>query len=115
MLRKMAKSIFGHLGCDAVTGVIVFQKSVFRAERHETLSKDQAEMLQQAIPEESVLSASAGIAYVIPAWPPLPSQPFVVNEMIEVAEAGHELTALASRLPYARRLAVSRGRARVSA
>ena len=32
------------------------------------------------------------IAYVIPAWPPLPSQPFVVNEMIEVQEAGHELT-----------------------
>jgi glycosyltransferase involved in cell wall biosynthesis len=32
------------------------------------------------------------IAYVIPAWPPLPSQPFVVNEMIEVAAAGHELT-----------------------
>jgi glycosyltransferase involved in cell wall biosynthesis len=34
------------------------------------------------------------IAYVIPAWPPLPSQPFVVNEMTEVVEAGHELTVL---------------------
>jgi glycosyltransferase involved in cell wall biosynthesis len=34
------------------------------------------------------------IAYVIPAWPPLPSQPFVVNEMIEVQTAGHELTVL---------------------
>jgi glycosyltransferase involved in cell wall biosynthesis len=34
------------------------------------------------------------IAYVIPAWPPLPSQPFVVNEMIEVQAAGHELTVL---------------------
>ena len=32
------------------------------------------------------------IAYVIPAWPPLPSQPFVVNEMLEVQAAGHELT-----------------------
>lgn len=32
------------------------------------------------------------IAYVIPAWPPLPSQPFVVNEMIEVQAAGHELS-----------------------
>jgi colanic acid/amylovoran biosynthesis glycosyltransferase len=31
------------------------------------------------------------IAYVIPAWPPQPSQPFVVNEMIEVQRAGHEL------------------------
>jgi colanic acid/amylovoran biosynthesis glycosyltransferase len=35
------------------------------------------------------------IAYVIPAWPPLPSQPFVVNEMVEVQSAGHELTVLA--------------------
>ncbi len=34
------------------------------------------------------------IAYVIPAWPPLPSQPFVVNEMVEVQSAGHELTVL---------------------
>jgi hypothetical protein len=34
------------------------------------------------------------IAYVIPAWPPLPSQPFVVNEMVEVEAAGHELTVL---------------------
>jgi len=31
------------------------------------------------------------IAYVIPAWPPVPSQPFVVNEMVEVQAAGHEL------------------------
>jgi glycosyltransferase involved in cell wall biosynthesis len=31
------------------------------------------------------------IAYVIPAYPPAPSQPFVVNEMIEVQEAGHTL------------------------
>ena len=35
------------------------------------------------------------IAYVIPAWPPLPSQPFVVNEMVEVQDAGHELSVLA--------------------
>jgi glycosyltransferase involved in cell wall biosynthesis len=34
------------------------------------------------------------IAYVIPAWPPLPSQPFVVNEMIEVEQAGHALSVL---------------------
>jgi glycosyltransferase involved in cell wall biosynthesis len=34
------------------------------------------------------------VAYVIPAWPPLPSQPFVVNEMLEVQAAGHELTVL---------------------
>src|SRR2546428_10650634 len=31
------------------------------------------------------------IACVIPAFPPAPSQPFVVNEMIEVQEAGHEV------------------------
>jgi len=31
------------------------------------------------------------IAYVIPAFPPAPSQPFVVNEMIEVQGAGHEV------------------------
>jgi colanic acid/amylovoran biosynthesis glycosyltransferase len=31
------------------------------------------------------------IAYVVPAYPPLPSQPFVVNEMVEVQEAGHAL------------------------
>jgi glycosyltransferase involved in cell wall biosynthesis len=31
------------------------------------------------------------IAYVIPAWPPLASQPFVVNEMVAVQEAGHEV------------------------
>src|SRR5437867_5454763 len=30
-------------------------------------------------------------AYVIPAFPPAPSQPFVVNEMIEVQDAGHEV------------------------
>jgi glycosyltransferase involved in cell wall biosynthesis len=29
------------------------------------------------------------IAYVIPAYPPAPSQPFVVNEMVEVQNAGH--------------------------
>ena len=34
------------------------------------------------------------IAYVIPAYPPLPSQPFVVNEMIAVQEAGHEVVVL---------------------
>lgn len=33
-----------------------------------------------------------GIAYVIPAYPPLASQPFVVNEMVEVARAGRPLT-----------------------
>ena len=31
------------------------------------------------------------IAYVIPAYPPAPSQPFVVNEMVEVQDAGHEI------------------------
>jgi len=34
------------------------------------------------------------IAYVIPAFPPAPSQPFVVNEMIEVQAAGHEVLAV---------------------
>lgn len=34
------------------------------------------------------------IAYIIPAWPPLTSQPFVVNEMVEVQDAGHDLVAL---------------------
>src|SRR5215475_9268429 len=34
------------------------------------------------------------IAYVIPAYPPLPSQPFVVNEMIAVHEAGHAVVVL---------------------
>ena len=34
------------------------------------------------------------VAYVIPAWPPLASQPFVVNEMVEVQAAGHELSVL---------------------
>ncbi len=34
------------------------------------------------------------IAYVIPAYPPLPSQPFVVNEMIEVQDAGHAIVVL---------------------
>ena len=29
------------------------------------------------------------IAYVIPAYPPAPSQPFVVNEMVEVQDAGN--------------------------
>jgi glycosyltransferase involved in cell wall biosynthesis len=36
----------------------------------------------------------AGILYVIPAYPPLSSQPFVVNEMVEVARAGHALAIL---------------------
>jgi glycosyltransferase involved in cell wall biosynthesis len=31
------------------------------------------------------------IAYVIPAYPPAPSQPFVVNEMVEVQDAGHDV------------------------
>jgi glycosyltransferase involved in cell wall biosynthesis len=31
------------------------------------------------------------IAYVIPAYPPLASQPFVVNEMIAVQDAGHDV------------------------
>ena len=34
------------------------------------------------------------IAYVIPAHPPLPSQPFVVNEMIAVQDAGHDVVIL---------------------
>lgn len=34
------------------------------------------------------------IVYVIPAYPPAPSQPFVVNEMIEIARAGHRLVVL---------------------
>ncbi|HJW69969.1 MAG TPA: glycosyltransferase family 4 protein, partial [Candidatus Binatia bacterium] len=34
------------------------------------------------------------IAYVIPAYPPLASQPFVVNEMIAVQDAGHEVVVL---------------------
>lgn len=40
------------------------------------------------------------IAYVIPAYPPAPAQPFIVNEMIEVQEAGHEIVLLPL---YARR------------
>lgn len=32
--------------------------------------------------------------YVIPAYPPAPSQPFVVNEMIEIGRAGHRLIVL---------------------
>ena len=35
------------------------------------------------------------IAYVVPAYPPLVSQPFVVNEMLEVQQAGHPLVVLA--------------------
>jgi colanic acid/amylovoran biosynthesis glycosyltransferase len=31
------------------------------------------------------------IAYVVPAWPPLASQPFVVNEMLALQDAGHTL------------------------
>jgi len=34
------------------------------------------------------------VAYVIPAYPPLASQPFVVNEMIEVQNAGHAVVIL---------------------
>ena len=34
------------------------------------------------------------IAYVIPAYPPVTSQPFVVNEMVEVQEAGNPLVVL---------------------
>jgi glycosyltransferase involved in cell wall biosynthesis len=34
------------------------------------------------------------IAYVIPAYPPAPAQPFVVNEMVEVQDAGHEVMLL---------------------
>jgi colanic acid/amylovoran biosynthesis glycosyltransferase len=34
------------------------------------------------------------IAYVIPAYPPVTSQPFVVNEMVEVQDAGHPLVVL---------------------
>src|SRR5262249_23795509 len=34
------------------------------------------------------------IAYVIPAYPPAASQPFVVNEMVEVQAAGHEVVLL---------------------
>jgi glycosyltransferase involved in cell wall biosynthesis len=37
------------------------------------------------------------IAYVIPAYPPVTSQPFVVNEMVEVQEAGHPLVVLGLR------------------
>jgi glycosyltransferase involved in cell wall biosynthesis len=35
------------------------------------------------------------IAYVIPSYPPDPTEPFVVNEMIEVAQAGHEIVLVA--------------------
>ncbi len=34
------------------------------------------------------------VAYVIPAWPPLGSQPFVVNEMLAVEDAGHDVVVL---------------------
>lgn len=40
------------------------------------------------------MSARRTIVYVIPAYPPAPSQPFVVNEMIEVGRAGHRLIVL---------------------
>ena len=39
-------------------------------------------------------ASQAAILYVIPAYPPLASQPFVVNEMIEVGRAGHPLVVL---------------------
>jgi glycosyltransferase involved in cell wall biosynthesis len=35
------------------------------------------------------------IAYVIPSWPPDPTEPFVVNEMVEVQEAGDEIVVAA--------------------
>jgi glycosyltransferase involved in cell wall biosynthesis len=35
------------------------------------------------------------IAYVVPSWPPDPTEPFVVNEMVEVQEAGHEIVVAA--------------------
>jgi glycosyltransferase involved in cell wall biosynthesis len=38
------------------------------------------------------------IAYVIPVYPPAPSQPFVVNEMVEVEEAGHEVVIVPLRV-----------------
>ena len=31
------------------------------------------------------------IAYVVPTYPYDPTEPFVVNEMVEVQEAGHEI------------------------
>jgi glycosyltransferase involved in cell wall biosynthesis len=34
------------------------------------------------------------VAYVVPAYPPLASQPFVVNEMVALQEAGHTLFVL---------------------
>ena len=47
-----------------------------------------------ATPPLDAVSAPTGglrIAYVIPAYPPAPSQPFVVNEMVQVQEAGNVL------------------------
>jgi colanic acid/amylovoran biosynthesis glycosyltransferase len=46
-----------------------------------------------AFPPAAAPGAAAGlrIAYVIPAYPPAPSQPFVVNEMVAVQEAGHAI------------------------
>ncbi|HZP40175.1 MAG TPA: glycosyltransferase [Candidatus Binatia bacterium] len=35
------------------------------------------------------------IAYLVPAYPPDPTEPFVVNEMVEVAAAGHEVVVAA--------------------
>src|SRR5438105_11881649 len=45
------------------------------------------------VPEPSDSRATRGlrIAYVIPAYPPAPSQPFVVNEMVQVQDAGNEV------------------------
>jgi glycosyltransferase involved in cell wall biosynthesis len=37
---------------------------------------------------------AGAVVYVIPAYPPLVSQPFVVNEMVEVARAGRPLVIL---------------------
>jgi colanic acid/amylovoran biosynthesis glycosyltransferase len=45
------------------------------------------------------------VVYVIPAYPPAPSQPFVVNEMVEIGRAGHRLIVLplyAARAPEVR-------------
>src|SRR5256885_8311361 len=45
------------------------------------------------VPEPSDSRATRGlrIAYVIPAYPPAPSQPFVVNEMVQVQDAGNDV------------------------
>ena len=40
---------------------------------------------------------TGGILYVIPTYPPVGSQPFVVNEMVEVARSGRPLAILGLR------------------